>query len=89
MACCSLLPRGLSTSAGSTAAGDGDGGEPGGSKGSSAGDGVVTAGVAPGATPAAEAEVPMDARGLPRPKQRVEVELGTFHEFTAVNKNGG
>lgn len=35
------------------------------------------------------AEVPLDVRGLPRPKQRVEVELGTFHEFTAVNKSGG
>lgn len=60
--------------------------------GKAADDGAVAAerrgGSASGATAAPEG-VPLDARGMPRPKQRVDVELGTFHEFTAVNKTGG
>ncbi|CAM9876177.1 unnamed protein product [Ectocarpus sp. 4 AP-2014] len=56
-------------------------------------DGAVAAerrdGSASGATAAVPQGVPLDARGIPRPKQRVDVELGTFHEFTAVNKTGG
>ncbi|CAB1109250.1 unnamed protein product [Ectocarpus sp. CCAP 1310/34] len=55
-------------------------------------DGAVAAerrdGSASGATAAVAEGVPLDARGM-RPKQRVDVELGTFHEFTAVNKTGG
>lgn len=34
-------------------------------------------------------KVALDPAGQPREKQRVDVEFGTFHEFTAVNKNGG
>ena len=34
-------------------------------------------------------ELPLDPAGRPREKQRIDVEFGTFHEFTAVNKNGG
>lgn len=36
-----------------------------------------------------EGEVLLDGLGRPRKKQRVEVEFGNFHEFTAINKNGG
>lgn len=36
-----------------------------------------------------EHEVVLDAMGEAREKQRVEVEFGTFHEFTAVNKTKG
>lgn len=61
--------------------------------GGKADDGAVAAerrdGSASGATAAVPEGVPLDARGMPRPKQRVDVELGTFHEFTAVNKTGG
>ncbi|CAM9162164.1 unnamed protein product, partial [Scytosiphon promiscuus] len=85
----------LSTSTGAAAAGTGEdnvgGDDVKGSKGAdrgseakSGGGGTVKAEAA-----AVEEEVPLDVRGLPRPKQRVEVELGTFHEFTAVNKSGG
>lgn len=34
-------------------------------------------------------EVVLDPMGEVRQKQRVEVEFGTFHEFTAVNKTKG
>ncbi|CBJ26874.1 ATP synthase: assembly factor for F1 component [Ectocarpus siliculosus] len=61
--------------------------------GKAADDGAVAAerrdGSASGETAAVPEGVPLDARGMPRPKQRVDVELGTFHEFTAVNKTGG
>lgn len=33
--------------------------------------------------------VVMDPLGEPRKPQRVEVEYGNFHEFTAINKTGG
>lgn len=36
-----------------------------------------------------ENEVVLDATGEVKEKQRVEVEFGTFHEFTAVNKTKG
>lgn len=36
-----------------------------------------------------ENKVVLDATGEVREKQRVEVEFGTFHEFTAVNKTKG
>ncbi|CAN0102652.1 unnamed protein product [Ectocarpus sp. 12 AP-2014] len=56
-------------------------------------DGAVAAERRDGSASRARAAVPegvsLDARGMPRPKQRVDVELGTFHEFTAVNKTGG
>ena len=50
--------------------------------------GVATAaaGEAGGAGPE---KVALDPAGQPREKQRVDVEFGTFHEFTAVNKCGG
>ncbi|CAM9915819.1 unnamed protein product, partial [Hapterophycus canaliculatus] len=82
--------HGLSTSAGAAAAGTGDdiGRTTKGRKGEDHGSEVK--GEEGGeATAKSAAEVPLDVRGLPRPKQRVEVELGTFHEFTAVNKSGG
>eukprot|EP00752_Nemacystus_decipiens_P014387 g12797.t1 len=89
----SALPpqQGLSTSAGAAAAGTGED-DAGFRKGGSTGNGEarVLERKSDAETAAAPpAGVPVDVRGAPRPKQRVDVELGTFHEFTAVNKNGG
>eukprot|EP00903_Cladosiphon_okamuranus_P014828 g13731.t3 len=77
----------MSTSAGAAAAGTGEGGTGCSSKHTSPGVGGAGASERKSRTEAAApaAEVPVDVRG----EQRVEVEFGTFHEFTAVNKNGG